>query len=439
MDKTDQRESARMLRMLVDDLKKGMYVCQLDRPWLDSPFLLQGFPIHSDRELEVLRQLCVYVFIDPERGHGAQARTPSKPSPSSLPKLEVRESPALLTPPPTEPARFRQQMGRAARVRDRSHDYVRRTMEKVQLGHGVDTDEAREMVSALVEQVVEGPSAMVWMTQLRKRDAYTSIHSVNVCILALTFGRYMGLDTSLLNTLGLGALLHDIGKLRVPLEILNKPGALSPKEFELMKTHPVEGHRLLLEDPNVPPAALDAVLHHHERNDGRGYPDGLGEGQIPVMTQMVSIVDIYDALCSHRAYHDGISAQEALSRLYNMAGTGLDRELIQAFIRCVGIYPIGAVVELTTGQVAVIVGLNENQKLRPVVMLLREADQHTPCARQLMNLGSDVWRQHKDAPAVRRMLDPDELHLDMAGLIREQLSRDNSRPHAPADLEEFNQ
>jgi len=439
MDSNDPRESTRMLRVLTDDLQKGMYVCQLDRPWLDSPFLLQGFPIRTDRELEALRQLCVYVFIDPERGKAAPVRTAPQSNPSPLPKPEIHESPALLTPPPTEPARFRQQLDRAARVRDRSHDYVRRTMEKVQLGHGVDTDEAREMVSDLVEQVVEAPSAMVWMTQLRRRDAYTSIHSVNVCILALTFGRYMGLDTAPLNTLGLGALLHDIGKLRVPLDVLNKPGALSPEEFELMKTHPVEGHRLLLDDPNIPPAALDAVLHHHERNDGRGYPDGLGEGQIPVMTQMVSIVDIYDALCSHRSYHDGISPQEALSRLYDMAGTGLDRELVQAFIRCVGIYPIGALVELTTGQVAVIVGLNENQKLRPVVMLLLEADQHTPCARQLMNLGSDVWRQHKDVPAVRRMLDPDELHLDMAGLIREQLTRDNSRSHATADLEEVNQ
>ena len=411
-------------KVVVDDLRKGMYVCELDRPWLETPFLLQGFPIRTDHELETLRRLCSFVFVDTERS----AFVPPDPAPVSRPpsvaRVEVREIPAALKPPSTEPDRFRRDMARAARARKLAHDYVIRTLEDVRLGRGVDTREARKMVAELASQVVEAPSAMVWMTQLKQRDEYTSQHSVNVCILALTFGRYLGLDSPLLSTLGLGALLHDVGKLRVPLEILNKPGALTADEFQVMMSHPVEGHALLVQTNDVPQEALDVVLLHHERGDGRGYPHRLTHEQIPFLTKVVSIVDIYDAITSDRVYHDGLQAQEALSRLYQMASHGLDRDLVEAFIRCIGSYPIGAVVELTNGQVAVVVGLNEHQKLRPVVMLLRESDHVTPTRRRLINLASEAWRNTPDAPAVRHVLQPSDLGLDLRGLIREQSGLD---------------
>lgn len=401
----------------------GMYVCELDRPWLETPFLLQGFPLRTDRELETLRQLCRYVYVDTERSEPGSIplrHETSIPLPASKTKVAIRETPANLAPPPTEPARFQDHLKKAARVRHKTHDYLRRTLEHVRLGEMVDTAEAQQLISELVEQVVEAPSAMVWMTQLRNRDEYTSIHSVNVCILALSFGRYLGLDKEMLNTVGMGALLHDIGKLCVPLEVLNKPGALTHEEFEIMKSHPAAGHTLLCEDPNVPVGSLEAVLYHHERGDGRGYPRGLSAEQIPFTARLVSIVDIYDAMCSDRVYHDGLPPQEALSRIYRLGGPALDRELVEAFIRCIGVYPIGALVELTTGEVAVIVGLNERQKLRPVVQLLLEADQRTPSERRLINLGSSAWRGHKDAPAVQRILEPGALGIDLTALILEQ-------------------
>lgn len=408
-------------RIAVDDLRKGMYVCELDRPWLESPFPLQGFPIHTDRELEALRRLCTYVYIDTERSDLTIPGASDRPMPPPAPRPRLQEKPASLKPPPGEPKAFREALSRAAQVRESTHDYVRRTLEDVRLGHSINTREARRVVTALVSQVVEAPSAMVWMTQLKRRDQYTSIHSVNVCILSLTFGRFLGLEGDLLNTLGLGSLLHDVGKLRVPLEILNKPGPLTTEEFQLMMTHPVVGHGLLRDSDDIPPAALDVVLHHHERSDGRGYPDGLRDQEIPFLTKLVSIVDIYDAISSDRAYHDGLSPQEALSRLYDMSGHGLDRELVEAFIRCIGIYPIGSLVELTTGQVAVVVGLNEKQKLRPLVMLVREADHVTPAEPRLINLASDVWQNVPDAPTVRRVLTPGSLNLDLRAMIHEQV------------------
>jgi HD-GYP domain-containing protein (c-di-GMP phosphodiesterase class II) len=405
-------------QVAVADLRKGMYVCELDRPWLDSPFLLQGFPIRTDRELEVLRQLCTFVYVDTQRSAWIPPDLPPVSERPPTPRLKIQETPAVLKPPPTEPDRFREDMERAGQVRQFAHDYVLRTLEDVRLGRSIDTKQAREMVTTLANQVVEAPSAMVWMTQLKQRDEYTSQHSVNVCILSLTFGRFLGLEQSVLNTLGLGALLHDVGKLKVPLEILNKPGALRRDEFQIMMSHPEQGHALLARSEDVPAAALDVVLHHHERSDGRGYPHRLTHEQIPFLTKVVSIVDIYDAISSDRIYHDRLSAQEALNRVYR--SHGLDRELVESFIRCIGIYPIGALVELTNGQVAVVVGLNEHQRLRPVVMLLREADHTTPTQRRLINLASDVWRATPEAPAIRQVLLPGDIKIDLRALIREQ-------------------
>lgn len=406
----------------MDDLRKGMYVCELDRPWLDSPFLTQGFPLRTDRELQTLRELCTYVYVNPERSTVSFRGHRTAP-PAPVPEPVLRLKPGNLHPPPTDPKTFSEQVVRASRVRHEAHDYILQTLEDVRLGHSINTREARRMVSALANQVVETPSAMIWMTHLKQRDLYTSTHSVNVCILSLTFGRFLGLDKVKLNHVGLGALLHDIGKLRVPLEILNKPSALTHEEFEIMKSHPASGYALVSHDGEIPWPSLDIVLHHHERRDGGGYPDRLTGEQIPFLTRLVSIVDIYDAISSDRAYHDGLSPQETLSRLYDMGGHGLDQKLVETFIRCIGIYPIGTLVELTNGQVALVVGLNENQKLRPVVMLLREADHVTPTERRLINLASEVWHDIPDAPMVRHVLPPGSLNLDLSALIRDYLDQ----------------
>jgi len=264
--------------------------------------------------------------------------------------------------------------------------------------------------------------ALLWLTQLKNVDEYTTIHSLNVCIMTLAFGRCLGLGRPELNVLGLGALLHDLGKMHVPLEVLNKPGRLTKQEFELIKLHPVTGYKLLESHKNhVPPQALQIVKSHHERNDGGGYTERLDGEIIPRFVKLVSIVDVYDAVTSERVYHKAETPQDAMNLIFKTSPHGFDRAMVEAFIKCIGIYPIGSMVELSTGQVGVLVGHTPGKKLRPMVLVVRDADGQMSKLRKLINLGSPTWDNDPNAPRIMRMLEPGTYGIDPGMVLRSQL------------------
>lgn len=407
------------IKIAVNDLELGMYVSELDRPWLESPFLFQGFLVDSDELLQQLKDLCTYVYIDVEES-GSEVRTRLQTLAGAQPVDTVESKMGSAPEPESNETDFHEQLRQAKKIYDKTRSYIDTALNDVRLGESVDTKQAKVLVGELAENIARSPNAMVWLTHLKNRDEYTSIHCMNVCILALSFGRYIGLERNELELLGLGALLHDLGKMYVPDEILNKPGKLTEAEFEIIKRHPVDGHKLLSSKDDMPRASLDIVLHHHERTDGTGYPAGLNDSQLDRLVKMASIVDVYDAITSDRCYHDGMSPYEGLKNMYNWTEGNFDPELMQLFIKCLGIYPVGSIVEINQGQIGVVVGVNEETKLKPVVLIVMDKDKQPLKMRKLINMASPKWEASGQSMRVNRILPASEYDIDIKTIIEQE-------------------
>jgi len=226
----------------------------------------------------------------------------------------------------------------------------------------------------MVESVLRNPDALICFAQLKRKDEYTAMHSLRVSVLSLVFGRQLGMKAEELQILGVGALLHDLGKMKVPSEILNKSDSLTSDELSIVKMHVPWGIEILEKASQVPAGTLEIVRRHHERYDGSGYMDGLKGDTIGTLGMSVGIIDHYDAVTSDRAYRTGISAHAAMKKMYEWRGTLFDPTLIEKFIQCMGIYPIGSIVEMNSGEIGVVAGLNRTQRLKPRVVLVQRAD-----------------------------------------------------------------
>ena len=365
-----------------------MYVAELDRPWLGTPFLFQGFQIQAHEEIEELRRYCKFIYIDipdvqvgpPER----RLRPPAfavkeTPAPTEAEQRIARDFLKIINQPRTEPVYKDQRVLEHELPEAREHYAIARTLvyqvlDDVRTGKNLDSLRAKRVVAELTESVIRNPDALTCFIQLRKKDEYTALHSLRVCVLALAFGRHLGLDRDSLQLLGLGALLHDIGKLKVPNEILNKPGALTEYEFALMKSHVPHGVAIIERMPGIPRPAIEVVQGHHERYSGTGYIAGLKGEDIALFGMIGGIVDCYDAITSDRAYRTGLSAHTALKQMYGWRGRDFHPKLVEQFIQCMGIYPIGSVVELNTGEVGVVVTMNRVRRLKPRVTLVLNAN-----------------------------------------------------------------
>ncbi|MEJ2398254.1 MAG: DUF3391 domain-containing protein [Gammaproteobacteria bacterium] len=252
------------IKVEASDLEIGMYVCELDRPWLESPFLFQGFLLESSEDVQDVANACEYVFVElANSSETVRSRLQSLAS-SQNSSTTVQETTPSNQANDDEGYAYKEHLYLARKIYDHTRSYIDKTLTAVGEGsREVDTEQAKSLVNEMIDNILVKPHAMAWLTHLKNRDEYTLTHSINVCILALTFGRHMQLPREQLEILGLGALLHDIGKLRVPPEILNKPDRLTREEFEIMKKHPVEGYNILREDLLMSPEILDIVLHHH--------------------------------------------------------------------------------------------------------------------------------------------------------------------------------
>jgi len=416
------------IKIFSEDLKLGMHISELDHPWIESPFLFQGFSLVNEEEIQQVQATCKYVYVDTEKTPfevraKLETITASKQKPVKKKrkptKIDFTDT-VTLKKSKFDKSAFTENLINARKSRDKTRSYIDTMLAEAKMGKIVDTQKAKLLVAELASNIVENLDASMWLTQLKKRDEYTAIHSLNVCVLSLTFGRALGLKIDELNELGLGALLHDIGKMQVPLEILNKPGKLSKEEFELMKTHPQKGYEMLLDDNNLSADVLAIVKSHHERLSGNGYPDSLPEQNISYYTKIVSITDVYDAITSDRVYHDGMTPHDAMQRLYEWMPNNFDQELMQKFIRTLGIYPIGSVVELKTGHIGLVVKLNENHRLKPVVMLVMNKHKEFYPRRKLVNLASTIWEKRDGKPEISRILDAKEFNIDVKKILNEE-------------------
>jgi putative nucleotidyltransferase with HDIG domain len=372
----------------VQDLHPGMYVSELDRPWRETPFLFQGFEIRSQEEIDQLKRFCKQVYIDIELGHDLRPKpvargtlfspvAPAAHAESETIPFTVLEKFAAGKPHiPHYPDRttLEEEIEEARDIERGTRALIYTIMEDARLGRSVDTHTAKQVVADMVESILRNPDALVCLNQLKAKHEYTALHSMRVCVLALAFGRHLEFTPEELQVLGMGALLHDVGKMKVPNEILNKPGRLTAEEFTLMKSHVPEGVAILEQNSGIPPMAIDVARFHHERNDGSGYSSGRQGDQIGLFGSIGAIVDCYDAITSDRVYHNGLSAFDALNMMYQWRRKDFHSELIEQYIQCMGIYPIGSVVELNTGSVGVVISVNRERRLKPRIALVLTAE-----------------------------------------------------------------
>jgi len=345
------------------ELRPGMYVCELDRPWLDTPFLLQGFEVSNDADVEVVMRYCEHVYIDlqrsrivkvkpGERGDGTSAG--KKNTPFDKKDLEV-----------------------SASAHKQTTQLLKTFADEIRFGQTPKLHLAKSAVAECVAGVMCNPTAMMFMTRLRKKDEYTSQHAFSVCVYSIILGRRLGLDALQLENLGTCGLLHDMGKLEIPDSILNKPGKLTAEENEIMQSHTKLGRDILMSGRDIFSGAVDVAYGHHEHLDGTGYPRGLQDHQLNTNCKIVAVVDKYDALTTHRAYRPGQDHLSAVAILNKLAKDHkIDSKLTTSFVAYLGIYPPGTTVELSSGEVGIVLGSTPEHRLRPQLLVVRDANKN---------------------------------------------------------------
>ena len=341
-------------------LEIGMLVTRLDRPWTEVPVLLQGLTIEGLEDIELLSTHCEYVYIEIEKEFWLEigkSLTKEKSYPG------FREQEDIHKVLPTAKFTFEQ-----------TQLHVDEVLTSISNGEQFDMDASRKAIQACVKNIMRNANALLWLTQIKEQDQYTSEHCLRVGILAIAFGRFLGLKEADLELLGLCGMLHDVGKLKVPDEILNKPGRLSRIEYDIMKQHASLGKEILEAQKGADQLLIDTAHYHHERIDGKGYPHQLSARYLHKFIRIITIVDAYDAITSARTYKSGAPAFDALKILFSERDMHFDSELTEAFIRMVGIYPPGTLVEMTNGEIGIVVSANPNARLRPKVELVMSAE-----------------------------------------------------------------
>lgn len=487
------------------DVRIGMFVSELDRPWLESPFLLQGFLVEDQATLDQLRSVCRFVYVDRARSAGDAWRAPAPEADADTPERnpslasfqvpsEVRRRPtdffALLrslrganreqaadeggtssapwchiypdapTARPQGVAESRPDdylagasgrpliTGSSASARrgsarltvdddgrgsgvggvgmvhtaptvpveeeivaalplvDEAHMLLEQVAQDVQRSLNPDLERLRGVVSELVLSVARNPDALVWLSRLRQTDQYSYDHSLDVSAHVMIFGRYLGLGEESIAALGMAGMLQDVGKLRLPVRLLQKAGPVSPREYEIFKTHVEYSLQVLADSPHATPQVLEIVARHHERCDGSGYPHGLKGNEVGLMGEIAGICDIYCAMTRERPYGEAASSQSALDAVRAQRGTCFSESTVDQFVQCIGLYPVGTLVELNSGEVAVVVAQNRIRRLKPRVMILLGPDKKPNPYPHTLDLLYDLPSATGEPYAIIRALPP---------------------------------
>ncbi len=440
-------EQIEKVQIDADKLQEGMFVCELDRPWTESPFVFQGFMLNSPEDVMRVRDCCKWVYIDVKKSrHAKPGQSGSLSTPASTEKSQFKPSFSAIavdsneTPKsgrgllgsfsrilkrgdgPCPDESFPQALKTSVQNRVHTNRLVKTIMKDIRLGKSIDTPAAKEAVAACVDNVMMNQDAGLLLTRLRNRDEYTSEHSLNVAIISIAFGRHLGMDRKQLNVVGLCGLLHDMGKMLTPLDILNKPGRLNEDEMEIMKRHPADGREILLDTQEVMDSVIDTAFGHHERLNGEGYPLGIAGNDIPLYTRIVTIADVYDAITGDRIYRQGETAETALGILHRNAGSAFDESLVVKFIQTIGTYPLGTVVEMTNGEVGIVVDNNPRQRLRPKIKLLLDHDKQ-PRQPTIINLTTNPADSLGEPYAIKTSHRAGSFDIDLSQHIQSYIKR----------------
>ena len=361
-----------LVQVSTDHLGIGMYVSKLDRPWTETPYMFQGFFIKEKADIDEVKKYSKFVFVDDVKGAAPTVVMKSSPESEKLPENGpgLPERKAVYQDTST----IEEEMEVAKECHENLSLEINDMMDDIRNGRQINLEKAKVTIDGMVESILRNPDAFMWLTKLKEADAYSYSHAIDSSVLAISFGRHLGLSKPELQDLAMGGLMFDVGKMKIAPEILEKEDSLTDDEFEEIKKHVQYTVEIMEKTEGASQEAIEIARHHHERHDGSGYPLGLEGEQIPVFSRMVAIVDCFDAISSDRTYGKIVSPHSAIKKLYEWGGKDFQEELVEQFIQCLGVYPTGSLVELSTGEVGVVLSQNRMRRLRPKIMLILDPD-----------------------------------------------------------------
>ncbi len=439
--KNMEAEHSHLKKIAIDQLQVGMFIVNLGRSWFSHPFLRNHLTITSEKQISKMRRYGIRdVFIDPRKGLDVPAPEleltellssgNEEPRSESLPDLPEVERETLVPDGPFSPlpsgapsgsyegmekpesvvfwernvgileknllslqtpagggdgsrVPYSQEVKSARIIQQEAEGVVRNIMHDVRLGRSIQSDRVKKAVSNMADSILRNEDALLSLTRIRKYDEYTFVHSLDVCIFCLSMGRHMNLSRDEMLDVGIGALLHDCGKMKIPLQILNKPQALSASDWVEVRKHPLYSMEIMEKSPGIPERSKELAVQHHERFNGAGYPFGLQGDGIGIFGQVAGIVDFYDAITADRPYRKALQPHEGIRQIYERCQVEFSGFLVERFIQCIGIYPFGTLVLLDTEEMGIVCGVNSETLLRPKVLVINR-NSKTPYAQPFL-------------------------------------------------------
>ncbi|WP_263769872.1 HD-GYP domain-containing protein [Propionivibrio soli] len=407
-------------KISVKQLAVGMHLKEFCGSWMEHPFWRNAFVITDPKDIErVLASSIKEVWIDTDKGDDVPEGDAVVSESESEAQVDADLETAAQAMRETAPVSMDVEIDRAVKICAQSKKAVTSMFQEARLGKAVDTEQAQRLVEEISDSVSRNPGALISLARLKTADDYTYMHSVAVCALMVALARQLGLDAEQTRSAGIAGLLHDLGKAAMPMEVLNKPGKLTDEEFAIIKKHPEEGHRMLLVGSDVNEVVLDVVLHHHEKTDGSGYPEGLLDDDISQFAKMGAVCDVYDAITSNRPYKAGWDPAESLRRMAEWSKGHFDQTIFQAFVKSVGIYPIGSLVKLNSGRLGIVIDQAGKSLLTPRIKVFYSTRSQARIRPEIIDLSLPDCPEkitNREDPAKWRFPDLNELWSGVVGV-----------------------
>lgn len=392
-------------KVRASDVRLGMYIHEIKGNWLEHPFWRKSFKLEQQKDLDkLLDSKLTEIWIDTSKGLDVEE---TKRVDAVV--NQVAAEPKRPVKKPVKTVSLEQELAVAKKLHSKTKAAVVSMFGDARMGKAIEVEEASVMVDEINQSVERNSNALLSLIRLKTATEYTYLHSVAVCILMIAVGKQLGLQGEELKQAGMAGLLHDIGKMEVPDEILDKPGKLTDEEFDIMKSHPQRGWELLKSCDGIHETALDVCLHHHERVDGKGYPEKLSGDALTLFARMGAVCDVYDAISSDRCYKKAWSPAESIHKMASWREGHFDEKVFQAFVKTIGIYPNGTLVKLKSGRLGVVMEQSKKSLTAPIVKVFfsMKANAHLPA--EIIDLSKGVDSIEKPEDPVKWNFDLDRI------------------------------